>query len=285
QLDQTDKTFEKAHALLSEDRNLQQTATVPKKLHERVTEKTSHLCFMRDSNILHAKSQKVLRQDSSLEKNGSCLQVELGPLSIRMQEVETEIEPRAEDITAKHCCIDPAKFQGLKDANNQYKIESAENTTMMTALKIEQESLQARLEELEDRFNKCNALDVSVARVSAQHSQPIKGATSGVDSAGQGGAHPMMMAASGMSGTGYPMQPYTAMMPPYYPQGYTPTYWYPGGALAPYFPMTSFPTPSHSAAHPYPHLDLHQHPRHRSGPPPRVPHSALATPAVDSLQL
>ncbi|KAG0220261.1 hypothetical protein BGX33_003521 [Mortierella sp. NVP41] len=285
QLDQTDKTFEKAHALLSEDRNLQQTATVPKKLNERVTEKTSHLCFMRDSNILHAKSQKVLRQDSSLEKNGSCLQVELGPLSIRMQEVETEIEPRAEDITAKHCCIDPAKFQGLKDANNQYKIESAENTTMMTALKIEQESLQARLEELEDRFNKCNALDVSVARVSAQHSQPIKGATSGVDSAGQGGAHPMMMAASGMSGTGYPMQPYTAMMPPYYPQGYTPTYWYPGGALAPYFPMTSFPTPSHSAAHPYPHLDLHQHPRHRSGPPPRVPHSALATPAVDSLQL
>ncbi|KAF9090497.1 hypothetical protein BGX29_011434 [Mortierella sp. GBA35] len=311
QLDQTDKTFEEAHTLLSKDRNLQQTVIVPKELHERVTEQTSQLCFTRNGNILlRTEDQKLLRQDSLLEKNGCCMQVELSSLSVRVQEVETEIEPRAEN-----CCIDPAEFQELKDANEQYRTESAENTTTMTALKMEQESLQARLEELESRFNKMDALNVSFARVSAQHSQPIWGATSGVDSVSQGGAHPMMMVASGLSGTGYPTQPYPVMMPPYYPQGYPsqpmffqrplppPMYAFPVGAMAPYGFMPISPVDACGSPEPtsqaltamasgtmnptnqYPHQNPHQHPQHLVGPPPRVPHPAVATPAVNSLQL
>ncbi|KAF9099215.1 hypothetical protein BGX23_003450 [Mortierella sp. AD031] len=96
-------------------------------------------------------------------------------------------------------------------------------------------------------------LDTSIASDSAQHSQPIWGTTSGADSASQGGAHPMMIAASGVTGTGHPSQPYPVMMPPYYPQGYPPQpmffqrplpppmYAFPGGAMAPYGSMPISP--------------------------------------------
>ncbi|KAG0211468.1 ATP-dependent RNA helicase ddx3x [Mortierella sp. NVP41] len=279
QLDQTNKTFEEARPLLSETCYLQQKAVVPKEPRERLTEKTSQLCFSRGNNtLLRAENQKLLRQDSSLEKNGHCFQVDLSPLSVRVKKVETETElrkegqkrfgedrylrARTEDTMAKHTCIDPTEFQELKDANQHYRIEAAENVTVMTALKMEHESLRDRLEVLETKFNKLNALDVSVARVFAQHSQPIWGATSETDSASQGGAHPMMMTASGVSGTGYPTQLYLVMMPPYYPQGYPPqstffqrpvlppVYAFPGGDMAPYGYISISPVDAHGSPEP-----------------------------------
>ncbi|KAG0200486.1 hypothetical protein BGX33_010972, partial [Mortierella sp. NVP41] len=165
QLDQTNKSLEETRALLSEERNLQQ-------LRERLTEKANQLSVLRDSNtLLRAENQKLLRQVSSLEENGRRLQAKLNPLNARVHEVEAEIELRKEEqkqigedrdrwrtraveIMAKHDRIDPAEFQELKDANEKFKTEAAENATAMTALKTEQDSLQARLEELQGKLTK-----------------------------------------------------------------------------------------------------------------------------------
>ncbi|KAG0195210.1 hypothetical protein BGX33_003956, partial [Mortierella sp. NVP41] len=118
--------------------------------------------------------QRASAQVSSAESEEGVSSVEgegVGKKSTQCQVVELcgvngyvrhgEEVPGAEDITAKHCCIDPAEFQELKDANDQFKIETAEGATTMTALKTAHESLRDRLEELETKFNKMNALDVS----------------------------------------------------------------------------------------------------------------------------
>ncbi|KAG0359739.1 hypothetical protein BGX24_005725, partial [Mortierella sp. AD032] len=172
QLDQTNKSLEETRALLSEERNLQQEAIVSKELRERLTEKANQLSIIRDSNtLLRAENQKLLRQVSALEENGRRLASKIGPLNARVNEVEAEIELRKEEqkqigedrdrwrtraveIMAKHDRIDPTEFQELKDANEKFKVEAAENTTALTTLKTEQEAAQARLDELQAKYTK-----------------------------------------------------------------------------------------------------------------------------------
>ncbi|KAF9290373.1 hypothetical protein BGZ88_007372 [Linnemannia elongata] len=172
QLDQTNKSLEETRALLSEERSLQQEAIVSKELRERLTEKANQLSVIRDSNtLLRAENQKLLRQVQALEDNGRRLSAKIGPLNARVLEVEAEIElrkqeqkqigedrdrwrTRAVEIMAKHDRIDPTEFQELKDANEKFKIEAAENATALAALKTEQEALQARVEETQGKLNK-----------------------------------------------------------------------------------------------------------------------------------
>ncbi|KAF9550513.1 hypothetical protein EC957_000187 [Mortierella hygrophila] len=172
QLDQTNKSLEETRALLSDERNLQQEAIVSKELRERLTEKANQLSVIRDSNtLLRAENQKLLQQVQALESNGRRLSAKIGPLNARVLEVEAEIElrkqeqtqigedrdrwrTRAVEIMAKHDRIDPTEFQELKDANEKFKIEAAENATALAALKTEQEALQARVEETQGKLTK-----------------------------------------------------------------------------------------------------------------------------------
>ncbi|KAF9089189.1 hypothetical protein BGX23_006869 [Mortierella sp. AD031] len=142
-----------------------------KELHERLREKVNQLSVWPDSNtLLRAGNQKILRQVTSLEENGRRLEAKISPLNARVQEVEAEIELRKEEqkqivedrdrwrtraveIMAKHKRIDPAEFQRLKDANEKFKTKASKNATAMTALKIGQEIVRARLEALEVKFD------------------------------------------------------------------------------------------------------------------------------------
>ncbi|KAF9099728.1 hypothetical protein BGX29_006963 [Mortierella sp. GBA35] len=142
-----------------------------KELHERLREKVNQLSVWPDSNtLLRAENQKILRQVTSLEENGRRLEAKVSPLNARVQEVEAEIELRKEEqkhivedrdrwrtraveIKAKHNRIDPAEFQRLKDANEKFKTEASKNATAMTAPKIGQEIVRARLEALEAKFD------------------------------------------------------------------------------------------------------------------------------------
>ncbi|KAF9922276.1 hypothetical protein FBU30_007622 [Linnemannia zychae] len=172
QLDQTNKSLDETRALLLEERNLQQEAIVSKELHERLAEKANQLNVIRESNThLRAENQKLLRQVSALEDNQRRLQAKIGPLNERVSEVEAEIELRKEEqkqigedrdrwrtraveIMAKHDRIDPAEFQELKDANEKFKAEAAENTATLASLKAEQEALQARFDEIQGKYTK-----------------------------------------------------------------------------------------------------------------------------------
>jgi nucleoprotein TPR len=172
QLDQTNKSLEETRALLSEERSLKQEAIVSNELRERLTEKVNQLSVIRDSNtLLRAENQKLLRQVSALEENGRRLAAKISPLNARVNEVEAEIELRKEEqkqigedrdrwrtraveIMAKHDRIDPTEFQELKDANEKFKAEAAENTTALATLKTEQEAVQGRFDELQAKYNK-----------------------------------------------------------------------------------------------------------------------------------
>lgn len=172
QLDQTNKSLEETRALLSEERNLQKEAIVSKELRERLTEKMNMLSVLQESNtILRGENKKLIQQVSALEENGRRLAAKIGPLNARVKEVEAEVElrkdeqkqvgedrdrwrTRAVEIMAKHDRIDPTEFQELKDANEKFKTEAAENVSAMTALKTEQDALQARVEETQGKLTK-----------------------------------------------------------------------------------------------------------------------------------
>ncbi|KAF9153543.1 hypothetical protein BG015_003179 [Linnemannia schmuckeri] len=89
--------------------------------------------------------------------------------------------------------------------------------------------------------------DASVNRGHNQHAQAIWGSAAAVDAtsqagAGTGGAHPVMMAAPGVSGPAHPPQPYPVMMPPpYYIQGYPQPPYYYQRPMAPTPHMNAFP--------------------------------------------
>ncbi|KAF9082291.1 hypothetical protein BGX29_003952 [Mortierella sp. GBA35] len=77
---------------------------------------------------------------------------------------------------------------------------------------------------------------------------------------------------------------------------------FPGGAMAPYGFMPISPVDAYGSLEPasqaltavasgtmdlihqYPHQYPHQHSQHLVGPPPRLPQSAVAIPAVNALQ-
>lgn len=89
--------------------------------------------------------------------------------------------------------------------------------------------------------------DASANRGHGQHAQAIWGGVTGVDAtsqggAGAGGAHPVMMAAAGVSGPAHPPQPYPVMMPPpFYLQGYPQPPYYYQRSMAPAPHMNAFP--------------------------------------------
>ncbi|KAF9291277.1 hypothetical protein BGZ68_004593 [Mortierella alpina] len=174
QLEQANKSLEKTQALLVEERNKHQDVMVSKQQHEQLLEKIGQLNLLRESNtMLRAENEKLQKRVIELEESERELHRKLDPLNAEVRDMKAELESRrselkdvAEDrdrwrtrtteIMNKHDRIDPTEFKELQEAVDKYKAQATESETVIAGLRTEQETIQARLQDMTLRLSKAS---------------------------------------------------------------------------------------------------------------------------------